>query len=246
MVTLLRYRLVREKLSAVPKHERDLFLALGGVANELILLQKLIIWTPHGRAEEPFLQAQNTQALVLFRLLGGKLHEAWQLIHKAFFGAKVAREYDGHMGEEAQKALNMIKRYHSSPNVLDQVRNEYAFHFSAPRFGDGLNHKFKDPLSIYIGPQPANSLFYCSELLANVSLIGEKSTGQVAGKFGELIQEASMVVSHWLDFISGYQTLFVRRHRAALEDKPETIRLEQVQSLDMISIPWFIDPPPET
>lgn len=173
MVILKRYRLVREKLAAAPQSERDLFLALGGVANELVLLQKLILWTPHGSAAEPFLEAQNTQAVILFRLLGGKIHEAWQLIDKAFFKAKVSREYDGEMDPKAQESLMFLKRYHSSANILAQVRNEYAFHFSAPRFGDGLNHKFEDSLPIYIAPESANCLFYCSELVANAPLIAQ-------------------------------------------------------------------------
>ena len=243
MVTVHRYLLVREKLLVVPQHERDLFLALGSVANELILLQKLIIWTLRGPTSEPFLQAQHTQAIVLFRLLGGKLHEAWQLMHKAFFGAKVAREYDGQMEPEAQEALDFIKCYHSSPNVLDQVRNEYAFHFSAPRFGDGLNHTFIDPLTIYVSPLPANNLFFCSELLANASLMAERSTDEEAGKFGELIDQAARVTNHWLYFIIGYHALFIKRHRAVLDEKIETLQLEQVQSIDSISIPWFIDTP---
>jgi len=242
VITLQRYTL-REKLLAAPPPERDLFLALGGVANELILLQKLIIWTQSSQDSEPFLQAKNTQGIVLFRLLGGKLHEAWLLIQKAFFGAKVAREYDGCMDSRAQKALAHLKRYHSSKNVLDEVRNEYAFHFCASHFGDGLKHNFDDPLSIYISLQPINCLFYFSELLANASLIGNDTAG---GKFAGLVDESSTIVNHWLIFIGGYQTLFLERHREVLEGKPETLQLDHVKSLDEISIPWFVDAPPTT
>src|SRR5258706_6390857 len=118
MVILKRFQLVREKFTAAPESERDLFLALGGIANELILLQKLIIWTPSGSATEPFLQAQITQSAVLFRLLAGKLHEAWQFLGKAFFGTQISREYDGKLDSESQTSFIYLKRYHSATNVL--------------------------------------------------------------------------------------------------------------------------------
>lgn len=239
-IKLQRYCLALDVLAATPPAERDLFLAFGAVANELILLQKLVLWTPSKARPEPFLQSQITQSMILIRVLGGKLHEAWMLVQRDFFGSKVSSAYDGSLEPEAQAALGFLKKYHSSANILNEVRNEYAFHFSARQFGAGFAHGVDESLPIYLALQPANNLFYCSELLGNVSLIGERPTMETMARFNALVEEVTILAHEWLKFVGGYISLFLARYRSVIEDQPEIIELADVPSLDAVAIPWFI------
>jgi hypothetical protein len=203
MIELERYRVVPEALTAVPEGERNLFLALGSVANEMLLLQKLILCSPPNSRGEVFLHARLTHTLVLYRLLAGKLHEAWELLRKSYFATKLSQTYDPALSSESKAALRALKQYHSTSNVVSKVRNEFAFHFPSAHFNKALQSRSDAPLVIYLSPFPANCLFYCSEQLTTVAIVGEIPNKETLANFRRFLDDAVTLAGHWLKFIRG-------------------------------------------
>ena len=81
MIRVMQIPLQKERLRAVPKEERTLFLLLGYAANQITMFQKLLIFSSNktpSEAVEQRISAAQTQMLV--RLLIGAAHEAWRLI----------------------------------------------------------------------------------------------------------------------------------------------------------------------
>ncbi len=83
MIQIYRIPVPKECLRAMPKDERVLFLLLGYAANQLSMLQKLLIFvtnrTPDAEVEQ---HATGTQTQMLVRLMVGAA-EAWELVKPA-------------------------------------------------------------------------------------------------------------------------------------------------------------------
>jgi hypothetical protein len=92
---LHRIKLTQAQLDAVPEQERVLMVLLAHAANELNTLTKLFHFCSTQKAPTPIEeQARNAQALVLARVLAGKLYECWELLQRAFFGARLSQTYE--------------------------------------------------------------------------------------------------------------------------------------------------------
>jgi len=238
MIELERYQVVPEALLEVPEDERNLFLAFGSAANEILLLQKLILCNPPNPPGEVFLHARLTHTLVLYRLLAGKLHEAWELLRKSYFATKLSRTYDSSLSSESEAALRALKRYHSGTNAISRIRHEFSFHFPSNHFNKALQCRSSEPLVIYLSPFPANCLFYCSEQLTTVAILEDTPNSETLAAFRGVIDDAVTLAGHWLKFMGGYLTLFVARNRAVLQDRPESIEVHPPCRAE-VSVPWF-------
>lgn len=77
--------LPKERLDHMLPEERNFLILCGHIANELNILQKLVIWTSNfdtpGEIEA---RANVVQALLIAKLLASKLWEASELVRKAF------------------------------------------------------------------------------------------------------------------------------------------------------------------
>src|SRR5579871_2095927 len=100
MIEVYRIPVPKDRLRAMPKEERVLFLLLGYAANQLSMLQKLLAIatnrTPDTELEQHVTGAQ-TQMLV--RLMVGSLNEAWALVTSRFLQDPIGREYIGKLDD---------------------------------------------------------------------------------------------------------------------------------------------------
>jgi hypothetical protein len=93
-MVLTKVRVSRQQLNAIPRKERIFFIQIGNLLNDLNIFQKLIFIS--GKHTEDILErrGRNLQALLFVRILAGKLWEAWQLLERDFFGAKLSQQYE--------------------------------------------------------------------------------------------------------------------------------------------------------
>lgn len=118
-----RHRLLRDGLLNVPQVERDFFFAAAHIANELNLLQKLAIWSLHVHGDLAVMRAQSCQALMLLRLLVGKLNEAYKLVDSSYFGSQLSRDYNELLSEASAQAIKNIRRYfRNDTNLVHRIR----------------------------------------------------------------------------------------------------------------------------
>lgn len=238
-----RFRLSKDALADVPPQEVELFLALGHLHNELTLLQKLVIWSFCGEdAAEPHLQAQITQSMILLRYLGATIFEGWQTLQKEFFGRRISKSYEADLTGIARQAYESVKSYNKASNPLKTLRNDFVFHSSGSGIGRGLQHMSDETLDMYLGRSGTNSLFYASEVVLNLSLLGAVDAAARKEKLSELVDAIVDQAGNWLLLIEGIIDVFLRRYPAVQEREVEKFELE-LGCFDAISIPWFIGPP---
>jgi hypothetical protein len=240
---ITRFRLTREALKDVPREEAELFLALGHLHNELTLFQRLVVWSLGAEKDtpEPHLQAQLTQTMIFLRYLGARMFEGWQTIGKDYFGRKVSKTYDADLSGVARQAYESIKAYdyNSGENPLKSLRNAFAFHSSGEDIGRGLEHLADETLDFYLGEAYVTSLFYASEVVLNVAILGTAEFDERKKKLAALVEEIVGQAHQWLIFIQGLMDIFLKRYPSVQEMVVENFNLLGLPNFEEVRIPWF-------
>src|SRR5215510_7875427 len=140
----------KRQLDAIPADERVFFFQIGHLANELSTLNRLLLFVSNSNGITDLeRRARNAQAMLLIRLCSGKLFEGWQMLQRDFFGSKLSKEYEPLMDESGRNSLTEIKRYFSKSNLIKDIRDNFAFHYSAEDLRNQIE-RINDNDALYI------------------------------------------------------------------------------------------------
>ena len=246
--SITRFRLNRAALKQVPREEVELFLTLGHLHNELTLLQRLVIWSFANaeNAAEPHLQGQITQTMIFLRYLGARIFEGWQTLRRDFFGPpRLSQIYEADLVDVARQSCESVKSYMSRSNPLKALRNGFAFHSSGEDIGPGLDHLADETLDLYLGTTLTESLFYASEVVLDVAILGTAEFDKREDKLSNLVGEIVDQSTHWIVFIQGLADVFLKRH-PSVQDEVLEFNLLELESFEEVHIPWFTNTVPST
>jgi hypothetical protein len=251
-----RLNLTKERLAALPLAERRLLLLLGHASNEINVLSKLILMVGQWRPTIQMVDyVEAGQALILMRLLIGKLHEAWELFKVRFKAdRKMATKYLPQLKSEATAAIEFLNKHFGKGSPLTKIRNQLAFHYKDE--GDLIEANFNnlpatEPWEFYLSDIVANSFYYASELVVTGSLTGLAKGAEDDGDHGDGLSDQARAFTRIGDLTIGVSdnvtTLFneciaaivVANFSDAVE--LETIELSDVPRLTTITSPFFVD-----
>jgi len=234
MIRVVQIPLPKDQLRAVSKEERSLFLLLGYAANQITMLQKLMIFssnkTPSETVEQPISGAQ-TQMLV--RLLVGALHEAWLLIQKRFLGVPLGREYQDRLNHTGREALDGLKKYFGTSNILNTLRNNYAYHHPYDEdiddafivaFGDDQSD---DYWSLYLSESSINSFHFASDVVIVHGMMNATKATDLLAAQERITRDASLVAKLLTEFILDFSAAFVAKHFSVGNTQCEILGREQ-------------------
>jgi hypothetical protein len=139
----------------------------------LSVLAKLVHFSSISLGDHSLLvEARNAQFLTLGRLLTGRIYECWRLLQSAFFQTRISRSYEPRVDEKARGALEALKKYFGRINLIENVRNKFAFHYEPDqiaaghaKLGDG------DPLDVYLSKTNANTLYVFADAIVGRALM---------------------------------------------------------------------------
>lgn len=140
--------------------------------------RKLLERSVKNPPDNPVLGDVNfSQSFIIARLLAGKLWEGWELMRKAYFSTKLSLMIESKLPEDTKDALGNLKKYFGKKNVIDSVRNEFAFHYNAQRVRTQLFLvEETDNLKIYAA-ETEDVLFQFSEIIVGSAMLGAVQTG---------------------------------------------------------------------
>jgi hypothetical protein len=237
--------LSRAQLATLPEAERNLFVLLGHSANEVSALAKLFHYCAGNRPTEPILEkAHNSQALLMGRLLTGKIYEFWIMLRAGYFGSALSRTYDQLLEADARNALGEMGRYFGADNLIERVRNGHAFHYDVSQIQQGFAAVVDgDPLDIYLAEANANSLYAFADTIAGRAMLESIRPQDPATAFSLLISETSRAVG-WVNIVvAGLMMTCLRRHLGnnlyALG--ANEINIEGAPNSQEVTIPFFIE-----
>lgn len=158
-----RFDLSRDALEQVSPEERQLLFSLCHLANELNMLHKLSLWTTRSNfnsQNEAIRSGQVAQALFLLRMTVGKLHEGHKLLKSHYWGKEnISRPYNEYFSEKGRDAVKEINQHWKKSRLLEEVRNNFAFHYSPDRLDATFKKLPRDEdLTLYGSTMASNTL----------------------------------------------------------------------------------------
>ncbi|MCX5908449.1 MAG: hypothetical protein NTY64_15010 [Deltaproteobacteria bacterium] len=235
----------KAKFEKVPEPERTLIIGFGHIENEVNVLQKLLYWTsPSEKELEVIRKAHSTQALTVAKLLAGKLWEAWQFLRQSYFESRISADYDKFLKDDGKEALAYLKRYFSRDNIVSRIRNDFAFHYSVNRIGQGFSlPPDTDEWQIVLSEARGNSLYYLADLVANYAMLNSIDPHDHKKGMDRLIKEIINISKHFITFIDACWIIVGDRYLRKLgEGIPvQELNLEDCPTIDEVEIPFFIE-----
>ncbi len=231
--------LPKERLDHMLPEERNFLILCGHIANELNILQKLVIWTSNfdtpGEIEA---RANVVQALLIAKLLASKLWEASELVRKAFVQTNLSKGYLDAMDKRGQEAFESLQTYFAdTENLIKTVRDKFAFHYDPVAIGMGYEHVQDSDLVFYVAGDHANSVYYASEAVANLGMLELIQPGEPQKAMDRLMDETIRVAGWFLRFINKCMRVAMGRYFG--DSRIEVVTLKGVPDLEALRIPYF-------
>ncbi len=237
-------KLSKEKLSFRSESERVFFLSIAHLANEIRALLKLTFWVDKSPEQtDAEINGRVVLTFMLIKLLAGKLKEGHELLQTKYFGSGLSREYNPLSREDGEKALQEIKKYFGKPNLIEQIRNNYAFHYSPGQL-DMVLPSVPEKLELYIEQEgSANNLYYFAEALANRALLQDMGDGDDFVAYKRLMSEVPKVANWFSRLCDALLYEFLNRMDEGIwEGYAEEVKFGKLPSFLDIRIPWFTEP----
>ena len=248
MIQVYRIPVPKEPLRKMPKDERVLFLLMGYASNQLSMLQKLLNFstnrTPDVEVEQ---HATGAQTQMLLRLMVGTLHEAWELVTTRFIKNPLAKDYLGSLDPAGQQAFDALKQQFGRSNLLNAVRNNYAFHYPSndeaeaafeAAFSDG---ELDDYWNLYFSRHGFNSLFFLSDLIF-VHGIGKKVGGiDLEQTQSTLMSEVSAASANLIEFARAFVAAAWVKHFGAEMVAKDIVTVSDAPDVDEVWLPFFVE-----
>ncbi len=159
-------------------------------------------------------QANSAFAMLMLRMLSGRLYEAWKLL--ASFSKTLKADYEPSMGEEAREALKRVRAYFSprgkKHSLIHDVRDNVAFH-SLREAVEGAYTSLPDTddLGDYLHRSIGNTLYFTIEILHYETLKNLANAPDYPTALRMLVSETHRQTSDFNAAIYGFALVFCKR-----------------------------------
>ncbi|MCI0557461.1 MAG: hypothetical protein MN733_03120, partial [Nitrososphaera sp.] len=234
---------VKAKLDVIPKRERVLFVLLGHFLDEISILNKLLLIANVQPEADLMRKAHTTQSLLIARMFIGKLLEGWQMLQRDFFSTVLSKHYEPKLQAPGDAALANLKRYFGKANLLQDIRNNFAFHYSSDQVKQQLatlEASYKS--EIYLASDYANSLNWaCGEIVsyAMLNTVGAVDPQQALNR---IVDDLTKVGDWFFDFCGSCISIIIEQYFGTdlRELNAEEIDIGEPVSLEAITLPYFM------
>lgn len=240
---ILRGTLSKGVLLAASERDRRLFLSCAHLQNELNFLHRAVLWCGDLSSEYE-VQHRGQLAMTLFylRLLAGKASEGWEMFRKLLLASADARELERELVETGKAALGKLKRYFGKQNLVSNIRNNFAFHFSPEQLESHLE-KTDESLDLFLeSTSGVNSLFYFAEVLATSAIIEQAGAKSIEEGFEAVVKEVIGVAGDLVSLADATLHALLTRFGMDVWSKPMAeVPLPELRAFESVSMPWLVD-----
>jgi hypothetical protein len=233
---------VKAKLDVIPERERVLFVLLGHFLDEISILNKLLLFANVQPEVDVMRKAHTTQSLLIARIFIGKLLEGWQMLQRDFFGTALSKQYEPKLQSPGDLALANLKRYFGKSNLLQDIRNNFGFHYSSDQVKQQLatlEASYKS--EIYLASDYANSLHWACGEMVSYAMLNTVGVADPQQALNRIVEDLSKVSDWFFDFCGSCISIIVEQYfgKDLRELNAEEIDISEPASLETITLPYF-------
>lgn len=241
-----QFTLRKDHLARLTNAERNLFFLAGHILNELNSLNKVFSWCLRSEAEgetDTSRLAHGMQSMIYARILAGKLLEAWEALGATWFSSKPSAAIEEGLHPDSRAALSALKAYFSHSNLIFNVRNSFAFHYSR-KLGERWEEVAEgDNLQIVFGGTIGNNINFAAEIVTNAALLRIAHPSDLDAGLQTFLHDVQTMARHFTTFLEGI-TLVQRREMMGdrLSEQGADLEVKVTQSFSEVRIPYFCAP----
>lgn len=236
----------KDHLSTLSNAERNFFFLAGHILNELNSLNKVFGWCLRSGAEgetETSRLAQRMQSMIYARILAGKLLEAWNVLGATWFSSKPSAAMNEGLCQDSWDALSALKAYFSHSNLIYDVRNSFAFHYS-PKLAERWEEVAEeDRLQIVCGGTIGNNINFAAEIVTNAALLRTAHPSDIGAGLQTFLDDVQTMARHFTTFLEGVTLVYLREMMGdRWIDQGAEFEVKVTQSFSEVRIPYFCAP----
>ncbi len=246
IVKLFKLQISKDELLSIPKKELELFIQLTNFYNDVNILQKMMVISGISREKannnKIVEMSLSSQALFFIRIQAGKLYEGWKMLGIHFFNNEIfSKEYNKKGSPQSKKNLSKLKKYFGKNNLIENIRNNYAFHYSEKssnnmiqQIAEANNLKF---FEMYYSKEYANCFYSIAHDLLNFSILKEINSSDQAKAMDDFFQQIMDTTKQFLDFTQDCIGVISKKY---LQLNCEEVQIPEPQNLNDIRFPFFV------
>lgn len=243
---LTKLQISKNELLSMPKKELELFIQLTNFYNDVNILQKLMVISGNSREKasqnEIVGRSLSSQGLFFMRIQAGKLYEGWKMLGIHFFNNEVfSKEYNKKGSPQSKKNLSKLKRYFGKNNLIENIRNNYAFHYSEKSSNNMIQQIVEannlEIFEMYLSEENGNCFYSIAHDLLNTSILEDIGSNNWPKAMNKLFQEIIDTTKYFLDFTQDCIRVISEKY---LKMNREEVQIPEPSSLDDITLPFFV------
>jgi hypothetical protein len=243
---LYKINLSKAELLCIPEKELEFFIQLMNFFNEANILQKLMVISGNSREEASqnriVGRSLSSQGLFFMRIQAGKLYEGWNMLNTHFFNNRTfSQEYNEKGSSQSKESLSKLRESFGRGNLLKNIRNIYAFHYSKESSNNMIkqikNAPDSEKFELYFSEEYGNCFFSISHDLLNSSILENIEPGNWPKAMNDFFQEILDITKYFLDFLQDCIRVIFEKY---LEKKYEEIQIPDPLSINDITLPFFV------
>jgi len=245
-VKLTKINISKAELLSIPEKELELFIQLTNFYNDVNILQKMMFISGISREKADnnkiVEMSLSSQALFFMRIQAGKLYEGWNMLGEHFFNNKTfSKEYNKKGSSQGKENLSKLKKYFGKNNLIENVRNNYTFHYSKKSSENMVEEIVNAPDSkiykAYLSEENCNCFYEIAHDLLNFSILKEIDSSDRAKAMNDFFQEIMDITKWFLDFTQDCILVISKKY---LQMNYEEVQIPEPPSLDDITLHFFV------
>lgn len=245
-ITVKELKIPISAVSALNEHQRYTYYLLGHIFNELMCLQKIIMFSvpKHGDIRTARLDPEIGQILLFFRLASGKVLEASQLINNGIV-SRVLEQIIFPKLSDGSSRLEALNVKLSVAEWLIKIRNKLSFHY--PSFGDWKDVTTPNadwiPDLIFMEELSGNVFYSGPENVARYWMFGRINSDDPSKGVTPLIDELIDLLTVMTSFLEDVLSVFIVEVLLNGSEKPRDIGKVSAPDAKSVAIPFWIHMP---
>jgi hypothetical protein len=250
MIQVLQIPLSKDKLRALSKEERVALFLFGNVANQIVMMEKLLTFahndpSPNGPLEQ---QAAALQGQMILRLMIGLLNEGYRAIQTRFLSSPLAKTHRALLDAGGERALTDLNLQFAH-SIIQQLRTQFAFHHpGSDAIESAFNQAAGDPNMDaewiwYLSQHGFNNLFYFSDVVITHAIFEE--IGETDWRIGQqkIMDEVTRASNNIKEFVLSFvKAVWLKQFGTELvADK--VFDLNNAPDVSSVHIPFFVTVP---
>lgn len=238
---LYKISFTKGQLKQLDEKEVVFIVQIANLLQELSVLQKMIYISSKGVENAIERMAENSQAMLFYRILAGILFEGWNIIHCKTYKPVIGIYYPL-FDDKAKKSFEEIKNYFKvKNNLIERLRNNFSFHYNFGYVRDYIRSlPDSEPLDMLIASEHGNCRYTAGDMIINAAILKSIDKNDMESAIKIFLDEVRNITRKFLDFAGECILVFAKR---CPKLAGESLVLKNVPKLDELRLNYFVTRP---